>query len=142
MRHDELIAKVRERAELPDRSSAERATRAVLSTLAERIPDGLADHLAAQLPAQLAESIRERVSSPARSDERRGSGERFDLTAFAGRVAWRVGVPEDAALRDAVAVFEVLDAAVAPEEMEKLARVLPTDIRTLLPVARADITEA
>lgn len=141
MRHDELIAKVRERAELPDRNSAERATRAVLWTLAERVPDGLADHLAAQLPAQLAESIRERVSSPAGSAERRGSGERFDLTAFAGRVAWRAGVPEDAALRESVAVFEVLDAAIAPEEMEKLARVLPTDIRTLLPVARADITE-
>ncbi|WP_328773494.1 DUF2267 domain-containing protein [Streptomyces sp. NBC_00286] len=139
MRHDELISKVRERAELPDRGSAERATRAVLSTLAERIPVGLADHLAAQLPAKLAESVR--VDSPAGGDERRASGERFDLTAFAGRVAWRAGVPEDDAIREAVAVFEVLDAAVAPEEMEKLARVLPSDIRTLLPVARADITE-
>ncbi|NGO12622.1 DUF2267 domain-containing protein [Streptomyces sp. HC44] len=142
MRHDELIAKVRERAELPDRGSAEQATRAVLSTLAERIPEGLADHLAAQLPSDLAESIRERASSADRSQERRGAGERFDLTVFAGRVAWRAGVPEDVALREAVAVFEVLDAAVAPEEMEKVASVLPPDIRTLLPVARADAHEA
>ncbi|TPQ23604.1 DUF2267 domain-containing protein [Streptomyces sporangiiformans] len=142
MRHDELIGKVQAQAQLPDRGAAEHTARAVLSTLAERIPEGLADHLAAQLPSDLAESMREKAAGPTEDERRRGAGERFDLTAFAGRIAWRAGVPEDVALRQAAAVLEVLDAAVAPEEMEKLASVLPTDIRTLLPLARAEDTGA
>ncbi|MFF6998921.1 DUF2267 domain-containing protein [Streptomyces sp. NPDC008313] len=141
MRNDELIGKVRARAGLADRGAAEHATRAVLSTLAERVPQGLAEHVAAQLPGDLAASMRPQSPS-AGGERRRGAGERFGLTAFAGRVAWRAGVPEDIALRDAVAVMEVLDAAVAPEEMEKLAGVLPSDIRALLPVERAEETGA
>jgi uncharacterized protein (DUF2267 family) len=44
---------------------------------------------------------------------------------------------EEAAIREAAATFEVLDSAVSPELMEKLYGVLPKDIRTLLPEARA-----
>lgn len=138
MRYDEVIGKVQAEAQLPDRGSAERTTRAVLHTLAERVPDGLARHLAAQLPAELAASVQEATVEPAHAPpEQSGVGEVFDLTVFAGRVAWRAGVPEGDAVRQSAAVLEVLDTAVAPEEMEKLAETLPADIRELLPSGRA-----
>ncbi|GAA3713839.1 DUF2267 domain-containing protein [Streptomyces tremellae] len=53
MRYDELIGHVQAGAALPDRRAATRVTRAVLATLAERLPDGTARHLFAQLPADL-----------------------------------------------------------------------------------------
>ncbi|KUJ67724.1 hypothetical protein ACZ90_25670 [Streptomyces albus subsp. albus] len=141
MRYEELTGQVQARAQLPDRQSAERVVRATLETLAERVPDGLAGHLAAQLPTEAAEPMRRVAASHEGSaDERafrRAHGERFDLTGFAGRVAWRAGTTEDIALRDAAALFEVLDSAVSPELMERLYAALPRDIRQLLPEARA-----
>ena len=62
---------------------------------------------------------------------------RFELPVFAGRVAWRDETSEEEALRRAVAVLEVLDAAVAPELMIKLEDVLPPGIRDVLPSGRA-----
>ncbi|MEU8827938.1 DUF2267 domain-containing protein [Streptomyces sp. NPDC048636] len=141
MRYEELTDQVRARAGLPDRRSAERAVQATLETLAERIPGGLADHLAAQLPVRAAEPMRRVAASyPGSAEERayrRDHGERFDLTGFAGRIAWRTEHTEEEALREASAFFEVLDAAVDPELMEKVYGVLPSDIRALLPEARA-----
>ncbi|MER7488349.1 DUF2267 domain-containing protein [Streptomyces sp. NPDC126497] len=126
MQHDEFIGKVQALTRLPDRGTSERATRAVLSTLAERLPAGLAGHVAAQLPPTLAAPMRQTVS-----------GERFDLTAFAGRIAGRAETDEDAAVREAAAVLEVLDAALTPELTEKLVAALPRDIGGLLPAGRA-----
>ncbi|KOT38009.1 hypothetical protein ADK41_17460 [Streptomyces caelestis] len=130
MQHDEFIGKVQALTRLPDRGTSERATRAVLSTLAERLPAGLAGHVAAQLPPTLAAPMRQTAS-----------GERFDLTTFAGRIAGRAETDEDAAVREAAAVLEVLDAALTPELTEKLAAALPRDIGGLLPVGRADDTD-
>ncbi|MDW6057618.1 DUF2267 domain-containing protein [Streptomyces sp. FXJ1.4098] len=88
MRYEELTSQVQALAQLPDRRSAERAVRATLETLAERIPDGLADHMAAQLPPEAAGSMRRvaasHEASPAQRAYRRDHGERFDLTGFAG----------------------------------------------------------
>ncbi|MEE1942113.1 DUF2267 domain-containing protein [Streptomyces sp. TRM 70361] len=141
MRYEELTGQVQAHADLPDRQAAERALRATLETLAERVPDGVADHLAAQLPTEAAEPLRRVVAgheaSPRQRAESRTRGEPFDLTAFAGRVAWRSRASEDVAIREATAVLEVLDAAVSPELMLKVCRVLPPDIRRLLPTTRA-----
>jgi uncharacterized protein (DUF2267 family) len=136
MRHDEMIGKVQELARLPGRGPAERATQAVLTTLAERLPSGLADHMAAQLPPELGASVHE-VTGSSGGASSRSSAERFGLTVFAGRVAVRAGTDEDSALREAAAVLEVLDAALAPELTEKVAGALPSDIRELLPATRA-----
>ncbi|MFD4987654.1 DUF2267 domain-containing protein [Streptomyces sp. NPDC058374] len=136
MQHDEMIGKVQAAAQLPGRGPAERVTQAVLATLAERLPSGLAKNMAAQLPPELAASLQQSLgNSPGGPSD--GSAERFDLTTFAGRIAVRAGTTEDTALRDAAAVLEVLDAALAPELMEHLAGALPSDIRTLLPTDRA-----
>ncbi|MDT0611104.1 DUF2267 domain-containing protein [Streptomyces lancefieldiae] len=136
MQHDEMIGKVQALTQLPGRGPAEQATRAVLTTLAERLPSGLADHMAAQLSPQLAASIRE-VTDSATAGSSKPSAERFDLTAFAGRIAARTGTDEDAALREAAGVLEVLDAALTPELMENVSGALPADIRELVPSARA-----
>lgn len=137
MQHDEIIGKVQALAQLPGRGPAERATQAVLATLAERLPPGLAGHMAAQLPPELAASVRQ-VTAPSADGTGGSSPERFDLTAFAGRIAGRAGTDEDAAVREAAAVLEVLDAALAPELMGHVADALPADIRELLPTGRAD----
>ncbi|ARP73676.1 DUF2267 domain-containing protein [Streptomyces pluripotens] len=134
MRHDEMIGKVQALAQLPDRGTAERATHAVLSTLSERLPSGLARHVAAQLPPGLAAAMRETADSSGTGSG--AIGERFGLTVFAGRIADRAGTREDTALREAAAVLEVLDAALAPELTERMAGALPADIRELLPVGR------
>ncbi|MEV6115331.1 DUF2267 domain-containing protein [Streptomyces sp. NPDC052109] len=139
MRHDEMIGKVQALAQLPDRGSAERAAHAVVSTLSERLPSGLARHVAAQLPHDMAAAMREAADASAGADSG-VPGERFGLTVFAGRVADRAGTDEDTALREAVAVMEVLDAALAPELTERMAGALPSDIRALLPVVRATET--
>lgn len=136
MHHDEMIGKVQALAHLPDRRSAERAAHAVVSTLSERLPSGLARHVAAQLPPDLAAAMREAARAGAGADAGT-AGERFGLTVFAGRIAGRAGTDEDTALRDAAAVLEVLDAALAPELTERMAGALPPDIRDLLPVGRA-----
>ncbi|WAP54317.1 DUF2267 domain-containing protein [Streptomyces luomodiensis] len=142
MRYEELTGLVQARAQLPDRQSAERTVRATLETLAERIPGGLANHMAAQLPQEAGEPLRRIAASqegtPEEREYRREHGERFDLTGFAGRIAWRTEHTEEEALREAAAFFEVLDSAVDPELMEKLYGVLPSDIRELLPEAGAE----
>ncbi|MBY8880127.1 DUF2267 domain-containing protein [Actinacidiphila acidipaludis] len=137
MKHDEMIGKAQALAQLPDRGSAERAMDAVLRTLGERLPSGLADHMAAQLPASLGVCVHRAAESAALDGRDPSVGERFDLTAFAGRVAGRAGTTEDAALQETAAVFEVLDAALAPELMDKMAAVLPADIGGLLPSGRS-----
>lgn len=140
MQHDQIIGKVQALTRLPDRGSAEMATRAVLTTLAERLPPGLTDHVAAQLPPTLAAPMREAKDSAAEGagGPTATTGERFGLTTFAGRIAGRAETDEDAALREAAAVLEVLDAALTPELTEKVAAALPKDIGGLLPAGRAD----
>ncbi|MFF0223975.1 DUF2267 domain-containing protein [Streptomyces sp. NPDC004629] len=136
MQHDEWVGKVQALTRWPGRGPAERATRAVLTTLAERLPSGLAAHVADRLPPESAASIRE-VTDPAATGASRSAADRFGLTAFAGRIAGRTGTDEDTALREAGAVLEVLDAALAPELMEHVSGALPADIRELLPSGRA-----
>ncbi|MFD6833034.1 DUF2267 domain-containing protein [Streptomyces diastaticus] len=137
MQHDELIGKVQAAARLPGRGPAERVTQAVLATLGERLPAGLARNMASQLPPELAASVQQSPGAQAGAGPSDSAAERFDLTTFAGRIAVRAGTNEDTALRDAAAVLEVLDAALAPEVMEHLTAALPADIGTLLPAVRA-----
>ncbi len=51
MKYDEFISQVQRRANLASREEAERATRATLETLGERLAGGEAKDLAAQLPS-------------------------------------------------------------------------------------------
>lgn len=109
------------------RDEAERATRATLRTIGERITRGEADDLAAQLPPEAA---------PYLEATERGA-ERFDLDEFLRRVAERAGVEAEDSERLASAVFLALGRALTREEMDDLAAQLPRDIRRLLPVGEA-----
>ncbi len=103
MDHEAFIDAVATAAQL-DAEGAERATRAVLQTLAERIDRGEARDLAARLPAEVAPWIA--TTSPA---------EGFDVDEFVRRVGQREGVNEPTAYGHARAVLDALARAVGPD---------------------------
>jgi uncharacterized protein (DUF2267 family) len=103
------------------RDTAERATRAVLETLAERISQGEARDLAAQLPPELAPWIA--TNSPA---------ERFDVEEFIRRVAARTDAEVPMAERYTRAVFAALQRAVSRGEFDDMMAELPGHFSTLL----------
>jgi uncharacterized protein (DUF2267 family) len=121
MDHEAFIDVVSSGAAL-DRDGAERAARATLQTLAERIDRGEARDLAARLPAEVAPWIA--TTSPA---------EAFDVDEFVHRVARREGVDESTAYGHVRAVFDALARAVGPDELEDVAAQLPKDYAALLP---------
>ncbi|MFB4310430.1 DUF2267 domain-containing protein [Actinomadura sp. GTD37] len=127
MRHEEFIGQVQDRARLPGWGDAERASRATLETLGERVPEGLADNLAAQLPHEIGEHLRRtEVYGGA------GSGERFDKHDFVERVAVRAGTSEARAAFLARSVLEVVDDATQGSITTKVRHALPPDIRELV----------
>jgi uncharacterized protein (DUF2267 family) len=109
------------------RDEAERATRATLRTIGERITRGEADDLAAQLPPEAAPYL----------EATQAEAERFDLDEFLRRVAERASVEAERSERLASAVFLALGRALTREEMDDLAAQLPRDIRRLLPAGEA-----
>ncbi len=122
MKHDEFIGQVQHRARLSSRGAAERATRATLETLAERLAGGEAKDLAAQLPLEIAEHLRGQWSA---------LGERFSLDEFFRRVSLREGVELSDAVFHARAVIEVLNEAVSRGEMDDVRAQLPTEFDRL-----------
>jgi uncharacterized protein (DUF2267 family) len=119
--HEAFIDVVRAAAAL-DRDGAERATRATLHTLAERIDRGEARALATQLPPELAPWVATTTSA-----------ERFDVDELVRRVAQREGVDEPIAYGHIRAVFDALARAVGPDELADVAAQLPKDYAALLP---------
>jgi uncharacterized protein (DUF2267 family) len=105
-----------------DREGAERATRAVLQTLAERVDSGEARDLAARLPAELAPWIA--TTTPV---------EGFDADEFVRRVAQRERVDLPTAYRHVGAVFDALARAIGPDELADVAAELSKDYAALLP---------
>jgi uncharacterized protein (DUF2267 family) len=127
MQHDEFIGLVQNRARLSNRGEAERACRATLETLGERVPEGLADKLAAQLPHEIGEHLRRTEVYGGT-----GTGERFGRHDFVERIAVRAGVDEPKAAYLARSVLEVVNAATQGKITEKVEESLPPDIRELL----------
>lgn len=108
MDHDEFIGQVQQRARLGSRGKAERATRATLETVGERIAGREADDLAAQLPQEIDEHLRRVASAQA------GTGERFSLDDFFERVTEREGIDQPDAVLHSRVVLEVTDEATRP----------------------------
>jgi uncharacterized protein (DUF2267 family) len=107
------------------REEAERATRATLCTLAERITRGEAEDIAAFLPKEL-RGLLTWAREPA---------EAFNLGEFLRRIAERAGVDERRAYEYARAVFAALGVAVAPGEVRDMASQLPKEYEPLLEAA-------
>ncbi len=122
MKHDEFIGQVQHRARLSSRGAAERATRATLETLAERLSGGEAKDLAAQLPPELGEHLQGQWSA---------IGERFSLEEFFRRVSLREETDLPSAIFHARAVIEVLGEAVSPGEMDDVLAQLPAEFDRL-----------
>ncbi|MBO2518753.1 MULTISPECIES: DUF2267 domain-containing protein [Limnochorda] len=116
MQHDEFIGHVQHRARLASRGEAERATRAVLQTLAERLTGGAAENLAAQLPPQLQAYMHKGDMEAA---------EELTLDEFFHRVSEREGVDLPKSVHHARCVVDVLKEAVSPGQIEKVRAQLP-----------------
>jgi uncharacterized protein (DUF2267 family) len=127
MHHEEFIGQVQARAQLDGRDRAERASRATLETLGERVPEGLADNLAAQLPHEIGEHLRRTEIYGGL-----GSGERFGRDEFIRRVAVKAGVDDAKAAYIARVVLSVTKEATQGGIMNKIAASLSEDLRPLV----------
>lgn len=107
MKYDEFIKHVQTVAQLNSREEAERATRATLETIKERIVGDEAKDLAAQLPPELGDFLRGREGE---------DGQHFSLEEFIGRVSEKEGVEPTTAILHVRAVFAVLQSAVTSGE--------------------------
>ncbi|NLN26984.1 MAG: DUF2267 domain-containing protein [Firmicutes bacterium] len=119
MQHDEFIGHVQQRARLASRGDAERATQAVLQTLAERLAGGAAENLASELPAHLAGYVMQ--------GELGGEPQSMTVDEFLHRVAEREGVDLPKAVFHVRAVLEVLGEAVSEGQMRKIRAQLPEE---------------
>jgi uncharacterized protein (DUF2267 family) len=121
--YETFIALVREQANL-SHAEAERATRATLETLGERISDGEARDIAEQLPAPLRPIVID-----GRDPEPSEAGE------FVRRVAEREGVERPLAREHARAVFAALGQVVSRDEIDDMRAQLPSSFRDLVAAA-------
>jgi uncharacterized protein (DUF2267 family) len=110
MQFDQFIGQVQHRARLASRGEAERVTRVVLETLAERLAGGEAKDLAAQLPMIIKDYILEHPQS--------GAGRDMRLREFYERVGERLRAPAPEAAFWARAVMSVVQEAVSAGELE------------------------
>jgi uncharacterized protein (DUF2267 family) len=122
--HDRFIGTIGLKAGISP-PEAERAARATLQTLAERLSAGEARDLAEQLPPELAAWL-----------ATNGPAEAFGVDEFLRRVAEREGVDPGTAERHAHAVFEALGRVVSEDEIDDMAAQLPSDFEPLVAEAR------
>jgi uncharacterized protein (DUF2267 family) len=118
--YERFITTVQQKASL-SREAAERAARATLLTLAERLSQGEARDLAAQLPPPLAGRLL--TDSDA---------ERFDAREFLRRVAEREEVGVETAERHVRAVFDALGRTVSDDEIADMVAELPHNFAPLI----------
>lgn len=108
-----------------DVHAAERAARATLTTLAERLSSGQARDLLEQLPAELKPWLYTECAA-----------EPFTVDDFVRRVAERENVDLETAERHARAVFFALGRAVSGDEISDVADELPQDFEPLIAEAQ------
>jgi uncharacterized protein (DUF2267 family) len=132
MRYDEFIGRVQNRARLPWKGDAEKATVAVLETLAERLAGGEPGDLASQLPSELGEVVR----------SAEGRQRKYTLDEFFQRVAEREGQNLPDAVFHARAVVEVLGQAVSAGEMRDIREQLPKEWDPLFGGAEGEMKAA
>jgi uncharacterized protein (DUF2267 family) len=119
--YERFITTIAERAGL-SWEGAERAARATLSTLAERLSQGRARDIAALLPVEVRDWLA--TDEPA---------EGFAVDELLRRVAEREGVDDlETAERHVRAVLTAVARELTPEELEHLMAELPKDVRRLL----------
>lgn len=113
MEYNEFITHVESLAQSNSLEEAERATRATLETIKERISGDEAQELSTQLPQELAEYLKGREGEP---------DQNFNLQDFIVRASQKENLEPTTTAIHVRAVFAVLQNAVTPEEFAKLHR--------------------
>ena len=122
MDYSDFTGEVQHRLEMGTQGEAVRATRAVLTTLGERLQDGEATDLAGPLPMEIDYYL-----------ESAESGQRFDFDEFVSRVAERERMDPDSdddrpdAVFHAQAVVSLVADIVPESEVEQVREQLPDD---------------
>ncbi len=120
MNYKEFVGQVQHRLEYAQFGQAVRATRAVLTTLGERLHEGEATDLASPLPMEIDRYLTEAEH-----------GQRFDYQDFLERVADREGVDRSDANYHAQQVIAIVAEIVPPGNIEKARNQLPEEFETL-----------
>ncbi|QIR39502.1 DUF2267 domain-containing protein [Tolypothrix sp. PCC 7910] len=107
MQYEEFITHVQSLALSDSRVEAERATRATLETIQERIPADEVQALAEQLPIELKNYLETSQGQP---------GQIFNLQEFINRTSQKENIEPTTAAIHVRAVFAVLQNAVVPEK--------------------------
>jgi uncharacterized protein (DUF2267 family) len=128
MQHDAFIGQVQDRARLDSRSAAERATRASLETLAERVPATVAEKAASQLPQEIGEHLRRVAYTPGEPF----TGIRMDKQEFFARVAQRAGTTYPKAMHEVRCVIEVATEATDGTLAAQIRPALDDDLAEIL----------
>jgi uncharacterized protein (DUF2267 family) len=118
--YESFVSLVQEKARA-SRDDAERAIRATLETLAERLSAGQARDIAAQLPLELAPYVA--TDSGAQP---------FDVDEFIRRVATREGSDVAVAEQHVRAVFAALGRTLSEDEIEDMVAELPREFEPLI----------
>jgi uncharacterized protein (DUF2267 family) len=116
MQHDEFVGAVQNRADLASRGEALRATRAVLTTLGERLQAGEASDLAGPLPMEIDVFLHQAES-----------GQIFDYDEFLQRVSERANADVPDASFYAQVVIDVVEETTPASELEDVTDQLPAD---------------
>lgn len=130
MKYQDFVGDVQSRLELPDLGRAVRATRAVLTTLGERLQAGEATDLAGPLPMEVDYHL-----------EAAESGQRFDYDEFVSRVAERATVDESEAAYYGRVVVGLVSELVPRSEIEQVRAQLPDDYDDLFRLIDAEEVE-
>ncbi|ADD07364.1 DUF2267 family protein (plasmid) [Natrialba magadii ATCC 43099] len=130
MNYKAFIGQVQHRLEFAQLGQAVRATRAVLTTLGERLHEGEATDLASPLPMEI-----DRYVTTAEH------GQRFDYQEFLDRVADRANVDRSDANYYAQQIVAVVADVVPPGNIEKIENQLPDDFNPLFDLIKTQETE-
>jgi uncharacterized protein (DUF2267 family) len=128
MNYGEFMRDVRERTGL-DKEQAEKAVRATLNTLAQRLAGGEPKDLASQLPEELKETVILTTGA--------GEGIHWNAGEFVKKVADREGAPVDEARQHVRAIFAALRDAITPGEFDDVTSQLDHSYQELLPAGAA-----
>lgn len=124
MRYDEMVANLHEELRLPDQQHAEKALRATVAVLGERLAGQEPADLRAELPQELQQEL-----------PTTGDGQPFDADEFVRRVREKegMGCSQDQVREHTRAVLSLILARhVAGGERDDVAAQLPQDLRSLM----------
>jgi len=120
MKYNAFVTEVQQRLELATQGDAVRASRAVLTSLGERLQADEATDLASPLPMEIDCYLRAA-----------DSGQRFSFEEYLDRVGEREGVETRTALHHAQRVVELVSEVVPSGELKQVRAQLPADFDEL-----------